>query len=63
MKQKSITWLVNDLEIPAIGVTQIGKSVMINSIIADSYIQQGIATDGRVSKKEKEIIEKGGKNK
>lgn len=63
MKQKNIIWLIGNLEIPAIGITEIGKSVMMDNIIADSYIEQGIATDDGLFKKEKEIIEKGGKNK
>jgi len=61
MSQKNITWLVSGLEIPAIGITIKGKSVMIDTIIADSLVEQGIATDGRLNKKENS--KEGGKNK
>lgn len=56
---KKIIWLRGGLEIPGIGITESGKSVSIPRNQADEFINKGIATDGRLSKKEKEII--GGK--
>ena len=53
---KKITWLRDGLEIPGIGVTKIGKSLDVPKEQAAEFIKNGIATDGRLSKKEKEIL-------
>ena len=53
---KKIIWLRDGLEIPGIGMTVTGKSVEIPKDKAEEFIRRGIATDGRLSKKEKEIL-------
>lgn len=53
---KKIIWLRDGLEIPGVGVTRTGKSANVEKVKADDLIRQGIATDGRLSKKEKEIL-------
>ena len=56
---KKITWLVGGLNVPKVGMTKIGRTISCDSSTANDLIKQGLATDGRLSKKEKEIL--GGK--
>lgn len=53
---KKIIWLRDGLEIPGVGMTKTGIEVSIPKKIADEMIDRKIATDKRLSKKEKEII-------
>lgn len=56
---KTIIWLVGDRIIPGVGRAVVGREIKCEKSIANSLIEQGIATDKRISKKEKEIIDGG----
>jgi hypothetical protein len=53
---KKITWLVDGREVPGYGVSKIGKSIEVPKHVGNDLIRQGLATDGRLSKKEKETL-------
>ena len=58
---KNIEWSIGGLEIPNIGITEIGKSIVVlNNEIADSLIFQGIAKEKKKETNEKSKIIKGG---
>lgn len=56
---KKFIWLVGDKIIPGVGRAEVGKKGKAEKSIVDSLISQGMATDYRISKKEKEIIDGG----
>tara|TARA_R100000773_G_scaffold44610_1_gene46528 strand:- start:4216 stop:4398 length:183 start_codon:yes stop_codon:yes gene_type:complete len=54
MRSKRIEFLVGGLQIPGIGITEINKTISVDSDVAKSLIEQGIAKspeNDKISKK------------
>ena len=50
---KKITWNVGDLEVPGVGMTEVDKTVSVDSQVADNLIKDGIARPYKTEDKKK----------